>query len=107
MIDVDAEYMVPVDVHTYAANQTYSNAHVEDGKMNWDHQYSFLAEYNLTDFSPSTLHQFAETLYSDGTLASQYRWNMARRAFPLPAPKDKDLYLKCQQESNAWTWQRC
>ena len=37
VIDVDAEYMVPIDIHTYAANQTYSNANVQEGKMNWSH----------------------------------------------------------------------
>jgi hypothetical protein len=109
VIDIDAEYMVPVDIHTYAANQTYSNANVQDGRMDWSFQYSFLSEYNLTDFSPSSLYSFAQNLYTNGTLASLYRWNMARRAFPRPDPATSvnDLYLKCQAESNAWTWQQC
>mmetsp|Transcript_26416 Transcript_26416/g.40328 ORF Transcript_26416/g.40328 Transcript_26416/m.40328 type:complete len:88 (-) Transcript_26416:258-521(-) len=52
VFDIDAEYMVPTNVHTYAMNLTEANI---EGAPQWKYLHDFVSEYSLPDFSPSSL----------------------------------------------------
>lgn len=86
IIDWDAEYMVPVNVHTYIMNLTVANSNPSK-QPEFFELHDWLQEYNLTDLSPSSIKHFSERLYNDGKLTAQYEWNMDRRAQKKPKPK--------------------
>jgi len=54
VIDFDKEYMIPLNIHTYAMNLTEANANPERTPV-WEEQHDFLEEYGLKDLSPSSI----------------------------------------------------
>uniref|UniRef100_A0A7S3MYI0 Sphingomyelin phosphodiesterase C-terminal domain-containing protein n=1 Tax=Strombidium inclinatum TaxID=197538 RepID=A0A7S3MYI0_9SPIT len=106
VFDFDAEYMVPVNVHTYAMN--LSDANLNDSP-NWEEQHDFVSEYNLTDMSPSSLLQFTSDLYSDGEVAAHFKWNTYRRHYEKPDPESMkhDMTYYCFREVEVASWHEC
>lgn len=52
--DFDAEFMVPLNTHTYFVNLTEANLHPER-KPEWRLLHDFVAEYDVPDYSPTSL----------------------------------------------------
>ena len=78
MVEFDAEFMVPLNAHTYYMNLTEANAS-PDSEPVWQELHDLLSEYHLKDMSPSSMKNFTETLYNDPDVASQYDWNQHAR----------------------------
>lgn len=86
MVEFDAEYMVPLNVHTYYMNLTEANAS-PDAEPVWKELHDMLNEYQLEDMSPSSMTNFTERLYNNSDLASQYDWNQhVRGGIPSVKP---------------------
>ena len=91
LVEFDAEYMVPVNSHTYFMNLSLANA----GRPQWAELHDFIGEYGLADLSPSSMKKLSERMYNDSELASLYLWNLNRRGTERPVAKINDLQFKC------------
>jgi hypothetical protein len=78
VMEFDAEYMVPLNTHTYFMNLTEANAD-SNAEPVWQELHDFVKEYDLKDMSPSSVKDFTERMYNNADLASQYEWNANRR----------------------------
>ena len=79
--------MVPVNIYTYFLDLADAN---EKSKLNqtyepeWIEQHDYIEEYKLRDLGPDSMKHFAERMYQDPELASQFAWNAVRRATDKP-----------------------
>jgi len=74
VIEWDEEFMLPTNIRTYYMNLTQANAN-PDAEPEWGELHDMLNQYQLTDLSPSSMKNFTERMYQDGSLASQFDWN--------------------------------
>lgn len=89
VFDFDAEYMVPINAHTYYLNLAEANRNSTlnpEAMPQWRKQHDLLSAYNMADLSPASVSDFITRMYNDGDLESLYRWNNERRGGPRPAP---------------------
>jgi len=68
VIDWDAEFMVPVNTHTYYMNLTEANANPNNEPV-WKELHDFKVEYSLPDLSPDSMKDFAYRMNDDSKLA--------------------------------------
>jgi len=55
MFEVDADTMVPVNVHTYVFN-------ISDASPVWKYDHDYLEYYNMTDLSPASFDLLSDRL---------------------------------------------
>jgi hypothetical protein len=109
MVEFDAEYMVPLNVHTYYMNLTEANAG-NDTKPVWKELHDMLKEYDLEDLSPSSMKNFTERLYNDADLASQYDWNQHTRGGSPSTKPNTPVHqqrFRCLQASEGFELKDC
>lgn len=109
VIDFDAEYMVPLNTHTYFMNLTTANAN-PDATPEWHELHDFVKEYGLKDLSPSSIKEFTERMYNNSDLASLYEWNSNRRGGEpsvKPHAKEHNIKYLCLQTSEAFEEKDC
>ena len=106
VIDFDAEYMVPTNLHTYYMNMTEANLHPDQQPI-WTELHDWVGEYGLKDMSPSSILEFTDRLYNDADLASQYLWNKARRAGSKPEAQLHDKALLCRRATETFESKDC
>lgn len=81
VIDFDAEFMVPVDFHTYYTNMAEANQHPDRAPV-WEIHHSFKQAYGLKDVSPDSLAQLTSRLFNDKALAQKYEENRYKGGNP-------------------------
>ena len=106
VIEWDEEFMLPTNIKTYYMNLTQANAN-PDAEPEWVELHDMLNEYELTDLSPSSMKNFTERMYQDGTLASQFDWNKGRRGKPKPNTPAHEQRFRCLQTSEAFEMKDC
>lgn len=78
-IELDAEYMVPINYNIHYMDIKKANA--GDAKFEWLHDY--LKEYKMDDLRPSNLHKLSLKVSSDPYYSGLLIWNQARRIDPF------------------------
>lgn len=107
VFDYDAEYMVPVNAHTYYFNLTEANAS-PDAVPEWKEQHDLLKEYGLEDLSPKSMDDFVTNrLYNDVELQSLYAWNANRRGSARPKGVLHSNAVRCLHASEAYESKEC
>lgn len=106
VIDFDEEFMVPVNIHTYAMDLSAANANptkpIEFKKI-----HDWLSEYQLKDLSPDTLAQLADRLYSDIGLANRYEANRFKGGNPSAKAQANDKKYKCFKATEEFEQREC
>jgi hypothetical protein len=70
--EIDEELMIIVNVTTYYFNVTKANL----GNPEWEVYHNLLEDYQIEDFSPMSLHSYAERLLNDEKEALKFNmWN--------------------------------
>lgn len=77
VVEIDEEYMVPVNFKTYYYSIDRANA---ENKITWELLHDFTSSYNLTDLRPDQLAVLADRVRNDEQFAIQYDWNKYRQA---------------------------
>ena len=54
VIDLDQQYMVPINMHTHFFN--ISKAHDNPESPTWEYLHDYRSHYNLTDLSPNSVY---------------------------------------------------
>lgn len=78
VIDWDKELMVPINIHTHYMNLSEANANPSQDPT-WQVLHDFKSSYSLADLSPASMKDFANRMFNDAELASQFEWNSNRR----------------------------
>ena len=93
VVDFDAEFMVPVNIHTYAMDLVEANKN-KDKEPEFKYLHDFISEYSLEDLSPSSMKELTERLAKGGKIAARYEWNKSKRVGKEPTPwGQNDAYL--------------
>ena len=77
LIEIDEEFMVPVNFKTYYYNIAKAN---DEGKITWELLHDFKSYYGLQDMRPDELNNLAERIRTDEAFAILYDWNKVRQA---------------------------
>lgn len=85
VIDIDEEYMIPLNFRTYYFNITKAN--IEGPK--WEFLHDFVGTYGLEDASPNSFEKLAIKMRDDEFTSALYRWNKKRRVTPGLGPCDE------------------
>lgn len=81
VVEMDAEYMVPVTYKTYFLNISKINSEADDVSPKWEKLHDFMMEYNLTDLSPNSIQEgLANQILVNEQTAINYLWNKNKRA---------------------------
>lgn len=80
VIEIDEEYMIPINFKSYYFNITKAN----EGNPKWELLHDFLREYHLEDASPNSFEQLAIKMRDHEFYSSLYMWNKKRRVLPAP-----------------------
>ena len=108
VIEIDEEFMVPVNFKTYYYNLEKANT---EGKITWEVLHDFKNFYGMKDLRPDELASFSQRVRSDEALAMLYEWNKYRQS-PATQPKTCDdscrLSLFCDMTSTEYfQFQNC
>jgi hypothetical protein len=94
VIEVDEEYLIPLNFKTYFFNLSKANS----GEPQWELLHDFVDHYGIPNVSPNSLNELATMIQSSEDKAKLYLWNESRRASSMPETCDeacrKDIY--CQ-----------
>ena len=71
VIEWDAEFMVPVNTHTYYMDMVESNKNPTQ-EPKWTLLHDALNEYGLKDLSPDSMSGLLNRMYNDKNLATKY-----------------------------------
>ena len=110
VLDFDAEYMVPMNTHTYYLDlaEANMNSTLNPGAVpQWRKQHDLLSEYDMKDLSPASMNDFITRMYNDGDLEAKYMWNNYRRAGPKPKPSLHNQGIKCLVTSEIYEEKDC
>lgn len=103
VIDFDAEYMVPVNTHTYIMNLTEANA---GNEPKWYVIHDLIKEYSLPDLRPTNIKNFLNKLNNDPELAAEYDWNRHQRGQPKPTVRSNEKF-ECEATSETFERKAC
>lgn len=96
VVEIDEEFMVPINFKTYILNITRANL---EGKATWELVHDYLQEYDIPDVSPDSLFGLASRFLTDDKVYEKYIYNRGKRyAFPKSAPTEaqkKSKYCDC------------
>ena len=76
MIEVDAEYFVPLDIQTYYMDLDKAN---KEKNPTWELMHTFTEDYQIPDLSPASLLTLAEKIRDSEDVAAEYLWNKDKR----------------------------
>ncbi len=71
VVELDAEYMIPLNIKTYYLNLTQAN---DVDAAYWSPLQDIKKDYNLTDLSPQSIGQFAKKIKENELLARTYKY---------------------------------
>jgi len=95
VIEIDAEYMVPLNFKTYLMNLTESN---KQKQPVWYLMNDYLHTYEVADVSPDGLQVLSNNILNNETFAELYLWNKFKRGGDMPTSCDetcrKELYCE-------------
>ena len=94
VIDYDEEYMVPVNIHTWAIDLNEANKSPNTPPV-FREIHDWLNEYNLEDMRPTNLADLGERLYNDEALAKKYELNRSKGADVKDIGKLHNPKFKC------------
>ena len=77
VIEIDEEFMVPINFKTYYYNIEKAN---REDKITWEQLHDFTTYYGLKDLRPDELNAFSERVKNDEALAMMYIWNKYRQS---------------------------
>ena len=77
VMDLDAEFLVPLSMSIYSLNVTNAN---ENNTPTWKLLFNYTKDYQMTDLSPDSLYNIAKKVRTDKTFANQVLWNQAGKA---------------------------
>lgn len=72
VMDLDAEFLVPLNMQIYSLNVTNAN---ENNNPKWYLLLDYIKDYQIPDLSPDSLYNLAKKIRTDKTLANQVLWN--------------------------------
>ena len=75
LIEIDEEFMVPVNFKTYYYSIEQAKA---EGKISWSILHDFRTYYGLKDLRPDEMYRLADKVKNDERLALLYIWNKYR-----------------------------
>ena len=75
VLDFDAEYMVPLNMHTYYIDVDEAN---ESGSPDWKELHDYLETYSMADLSPSSFKDLNLRMFTDADLALTFTKNKHR-----------------------------
>ena len=90
VIEIDEEFMVPINFKTYYYNIEKANT---EGKITWEILHDFTNFYGLKDLRPDELANFSQRVRSDEALAMIYEWNKYRQS---PATRPDSCDASCR-----------
>ena len=76
VIEVDAEYFVPLDIQTYYMDLDKAN---KEKNPTWELMHTFTDDYEIPDLSPASLLTLAEKIRDSEDVAAEYLWNKDKR----------------------------
>lgn len=76
VIEIDEEYMIPVNIKTYFLNITKANM---EGKATWELMIDYKVDFEMEDLSPDSFYKIAENVRNNEAAAIQYAWNKKKR----------------------------
>ena len=98
VVDFDAEYMVPVNMHNYyfdLVEATENYKYADSATKVWKKQFDLKSEYGLADMSPSSVKDLLSRFGSDAGLYNRYNWNRNSRGSDMPTKKTGDVGYVC------------
>ena len=79
VIDLDEQFMVPLNFKTYFFNIT--KASLNPSAPNWELLHDYLGYYNLSDLRPDNIYKgLALKVRDDEFVAKQYLWNKVKQS---------------------------
>ena len=86
MVDIDEEYMIPLNFNTYYLDIT--QAAQNPSTASWKHLHDYIDYYGLPDLSPDSIYNYLAIPVRDNeTAAMTYLWNKFRQA-SIKQPKN-------------------
>lgn len=79
VIEFDEEFMVPVSIEVYSADIMKAN---REGKLTWEHYWSWTEDYGIEDLRPSNMKKFSEKIRDDEKTAIDFAYNQYRGGMP-------------------------
>lgn len=76
VIEIDAEYLVPVNFKTYFFNLSEAD---EAHPPQWTQLHDFIDFYGIPNVGPSGIYALAEKILNDEQTAIDFIWNKGRR----------------------------
>ena len=102
LIEIDEEFMVPLNFKIYYYNIEKANA---EGKISWEILHDVKTYYGFKDLRPDEMFKFAERVKADEKIALLYIWNKYRQT-PATRPSRCDdlcrLQLFCDMTSTEY-----
>ena len=92
VIEIDEEFMVPINFKTYYYDIVKANA---EGKITWEILHDFTNFYGLKDLRPDELASLSQRVRTNETLAMIYEWNKYRQS---PATKPTSCDDSCRAD---------
>lgn len=65
VIDIDAEFMLPTNIHTYFFNLSDSQTPDSSSPISWRELHDFLETYQMKDLSPDSFDALANKVLND------------------------------------------
>jgi hypothetical protein len=72
VMELDAEFLVPLTMQIYSLNVTNAN---ENNNPKWYLLLDYIKDYQIPDLSPDSLYNLAKKVRTDKTVANQVLWN--------------------------------
>ena len=82
MLELDAEYLIPINIKTYSYDVVQA---ARSGSPIWSLLHDYLEYYGLDDLRPDHIHQqIALKLRDKEPAATKYIWDQSRRVGEQP-----------------------
>ena len=85
VIDLDAETLLPLNIHTYYMDIAKANA---EGHPTWEILDDVVGTWKTTDMSPSSMKDLAGRLLTDADLANEWVYYQNRMGAAKPTEVD-------------------
>ena len=76
VLDLDAQTMLPTNMHTYYIDVAEAN---KVGTPDWTELHDYLEAYEMKDLSPASFKDLALRMFADRELATYFRANEKRQ----------------------------
>ena len=92
VLDLDAEMMVPTNMHSYYIDVEEAN---ESGSPDWTELHDYLDAYSMPDLSPSSFKDLALRIFAQKDLATLFKSNEHRQNKQANHKKVNQLAIYC------------